>query len=256
MKKRLFLIITTMLCMLFVACQTTEETTIERTFIAGYEIGAGEEESEQKSARILMNLMSDGTAQFYVGTLENGNHSTEKYDGTYTLGENKEYDETISFSCTYAEGKIMETTDAVIIDDIFESPFYLFGEMTENEIKFYETSPTSMDGDVYVGYLTKTSGMGAMAYAYALCLKEDNTFDVSIMQMASVMHVWGATNGTYVINGENITFTYDILTTEGEVVSEDEIAEGVDYSSTTLSTAFNIQQATMRASNAPFIKVK
>ena len=256
MKRLSFLIVATMLCMLLVACQTTEEVTIERTFLAGYEVGAGEEESEQKSARVLMNLMSDGTVEWYVGTVEQGQHNTAKYQGTYTLGENEEYDETISFSCTYAEGKTIETVDVVIIDSIFESPFYLFEKMTDNKIKFYETAPASMDGDVYVGYLTKTSGMGAMAYAYALCLKEDNTFDVSIMQMASVMHVWGATNGTYIVNGEDITFTYDILTTEGEIVAEDEIAEGVDYSNTTLSTAFNIQQATMCASNAPFIKVK
>ena len=256
MKRLSFLIVATMLCMLLVACQTTEEVTIERTFLAGYEVGAGEEESEQKSTRVLMNLMSDGTVEWYIGILEDGQHSTAKYQGTYILGENEEYDETISFSCTYAEGKIIETVDAIIIDSIFESPFYLFGETTENKIKFYETSPASMDGDVYVGYLTKTSGMGAMAYAYALCLKEDNTFDVSIMQMASVMHVWGKTSGSYTIDGENITFTYDILTTDGEIVAEDEIAEGVGYSNTTLSTAFNIQQATMRASNAPFIKVK
>ena len=256
MKRLSFLIVATMLCMLLVACQTTEEVTIERTFLAGYEVGAGEEESEQKSARVLMNLMSDGTVQFYVGTLENGKHSTEKYDGTYILGENEEYDETISFTCTYAEGKTIEMVDAVIIDSIFESQFYLFSNLTDNEIKFYETAPASMDGDVYVGYLTKTSGMGAMAYAYALCLKENNTFDVSIMQMASVMHVWGATNGTYVVDGENITFTYDILTTEGEIVAENEVAEGTEYSDTTLLAGFNIQQATMRASNAPFIKVK
>ena len=256
MKKGVVLFVATMMCMLFVACQTTEKTSIERTFLAGYEVGVGEEESEQKSARVLMNLMSDGTVEWYVGIVEHGQHSTEKYTGTYTLGENEEYDETISFSCTYAEGKTIETEDTVIIDDIFESPFYLFGEITENEIKFYETSPASMDGDVYVGYMTKTGGMGAMVYAYSLCLKEDNTFEVSIMQMASVMHVWGSTSGTYAIDGENIIFTYDILTTEGEIVAENEVAEGIEYSDTTFLAGFNIQQATMRASNAPFIKVK
>ena len=251
MKKWLLLIVATMMCMVLVACQTTEETSIERTFLAGYEVG----ESEKKSARILMNLKSDGTAEWYVGIVEQGQHHTELYQGTYTLGENEEYDETISFACTYADGKIIETKEAVIIDNIFETPFYLFGEM-ENKIKFYETAPASMDGDVYVGYLTKTSGMGAMTYAYSLCLKEDSSFDVSIMQMASVMHVWGSTGGTYIIDGETITFTYDILTTEGEIVAEGEIAEGVNYSSTTFSTAFNIQQSSMRASDAVFIRIK
>ena len=148
MKRLSFLIVATMLCMLLVACQTTEEVTIERTFLAGYEVGAGEEESEQKSARVLMNLMSDGTVEWYVGTVEQGQHNTIKYYGTYTLGENEEYDEIISFSCTYAEGKTIETVDAVIIDSIFESQFYLFGNLTDNEIKFYETTPSIEAGAV------------------------------------------------------------------------------------------------------------
>lgn len=256
MKKNLFIILAACMCFLLAGCQKEEAPTVVRTFIAGYEVGADDAAAaKQASCRVLMNLMSDGTAAFYVGTIENGVHSTAKYDGTYTLGENEEYDETISFSYAYEEGKSTEVTDAVILDDIFEAQFYLLGEMTANEIKFYETTPASMDGDVYVGYLTKTGGMGAMVYAYSLCLKEDNTFDVSIMQMASVMHVWGATSGTYAVDGENITFTYDILTTEGEIVAEDQVAEGTGYSDTTLQTAFNIQQATMRASSAPFIKV-
>lgn len=259
MKKFLSILLTAGMCFLLVGCQKEEQktdVTVARTFIAGYEVGGEEEGSGQASCRVLVNLMSDGTAEFYVGTLDNGKHSTATYNGTYTFGENKEYDETISFSYTYGEDKTAKVTDAVIVDDIFEAQFYLLDEMTTNEIKFYETTPASTDGDVYVGYMTKTGGMGAMVYAYSLCLKDDNTFDVSIMQMASVMHVWGGTDGTYTVNGENITFTYDILTTEGELVAENQIAEGSGYSDTTLSTAFNIEQATMRASNAPFIRVK
>ena len=227
------------------------EPTALRSFIAGYE-----DETAGVSARVLMNLMSDGTAEFYVGALKNGEHSTAKYTGTYTIGENDEFDETISVSYTYGEGKTAEITDAVIIDSIFEMPFYLLDEMTASEIKFYESAPASMDGDVYVGYLTKTGGMGPMVYAYALCLRNDMTFDVSIMQMASVMHVFGGTNGTYAVDGENITFTYDILTTDGEVVSADETAEGTEYTDNTLSVGFNIQQAAMRASASAFIRVK
>lgn len=228
-------------------CQAEEQqdNEIARTFIAGYE-----DEAAGLSARVLVNLRSDGTAEFHVGTLKNGEHSTEAYEGTYTLGENDEFDETISLSYPQVEIK-----DAVIIDGIFEMPFYLDGSMTAGAISFYESAPASMDGDVYVGYLTKNGGMGPMVYAYALCLKEDQTFDVSIMQMASVMHVWGGTNGTYTVDGENITFTYDIRSTEGEVIAADDIAEGTEYSETQLSVGFNIAQDTMRASAAPFIKV-
>ena len=138
----------------------------------------------------------------------------------------------------------------------FEMPFYFVDEVTENAVSFYETAPASMDGDVYIGYKTKVSGMGPMVYAYALCMKDDGKFDVSIMQMASVMHVWGATSGTYAVDGENVTFTYDIRTAEGELVYADEIAEGTGYSDIALMTAFNIEQTSMRATAAPFIKIK
>ena len=245
MKKILAMILAAVMVLSMWGCQA-EEITVVRSFIAGYE-----DEAVNLSARVLVNLLSDGSAEFYVGTIQNGEHTTAKYDGTYTLGENEEFDETISL--TYTHG---EVTDAVIIDGIFEMPFYLADSMTAGSINFYESAPASMDGDVYVGYLTKTGGMGAMVYAYALCLREDMTFDVSIMQMASVMHVWGGTGGTYTVDGENITFTYDILSTEGEIVAEDDVAEGTGYTDTTLSVGFNISQATMRASASPFIRVK
>lgn len=258
MKKILSILLSAGMCFSLVGCNSAEEqsqVTVERTFLAGYEIG--DEESEDKSScRVLMNLMSDGTAEFYVGTLENGEHSTAEYSGTYTLGENAEYDETISFSYTYGDGEATEVSDAVILDDIFEAEFYLLDEITPNEIKFYETKPAAMDGDVYVGYLTKTGGMGAMAYAYSLCMREDGTFDVSIMQLASVMHVWGGTSGTYTADGENVTFTYDVLSTEGEVVTEDFVSEGKEYSENGISVGFNISQSVMVASDAPFIRVK
>ena len=255
MKKLVLFLLAAMMTLSLCACQKEEPVTVSRSFIAGY--GSAEEDGSTTSGgRVLLNLLSDGTAEFYVGTLEDGVHTTAQYSGTYTLGENDEFDETISVSYSYGENENAEIKESVIIDGIFEMPFYFIDEMTENEISFYETSPASMDGDVYVGYMTKVGGMGAMVYAYSLCLKDDNSFDVSIMQMASVMHVWGATDGTYTVDGENITFTYDIRTTEGEVVSTDEISEGMGYSDTTLMTAFNIQQATMRASTAPFIKVK
>lgn len=244
MKKTLALLLAAIMVLSLWGCQA-EESGAVRSFVAGYEDEAG-----GFSGRVLLNLMSDGTAQFYVGTIRNGEHSTAQYDGTYTLGENAEFDETISLSCTHGE-----VTDAVIIDSIFEMPFCLAEGMDPAELKFYETSPASMDGEIYVGYLTKNGGMGSMVYAYSLCLRDDRTFDVSIMQMASVMHVFGGTGGTYTLDGENITFTYDILSTEGEVVAADDITAGTGYNGTTLSVGFNIAQATMRASDAPFIKV-
>lgn len=247
MKKILVIALAAVMVFTMLGCQAEQPSGSEivRTFMAGYE-----DEAAGLSARVLVNLLGDGTAEIYVGTLENGEHSTEQYDGTYTLGENDEYDETISLSYPYGE-----ISDAVIIDGIFEMPFQLAGSMTAGAISFYESAPASMDGDVYVGYLTKTGGMGAMVYAYALCLREDMTFDVSIMQLASVMHVWGGTGGTYTVDGENITFTYDILSTEGEIVAEDDITQGTGYTDTTLSVGFNISQATMRASASPFIRV-
>ena len=247
MKNILVIALAAVMVFTMFGCQAEQQpgSDVVRTFIAGYE-----DDAAGLSARVLVNLLADGTADIYVGTMKNGEHNTQQYDGTYTLGENEEFDETISL--TYTHG---EVTDAVIIDGIFEMPFYLAESMTAGAINFYESAPASMDGDVYVGYLTKTGGMGAMVYAYALCLKDDMSFDVSIMQMASVMHVWGGTGGTYTVDGENITFTYDILSTEGEVIAADDIAEGTGYSDTTLSVGFNISQATMRASASPFIRV-
>ena len=255
MKKIVSLLLAVTLMLSLCACQKEEAVTISRSFIAGYGTVA-EDGSTITGGRVLLNLLSDGTADFYIGMLEDSIHSTMQYSGTYTLGENDDFDETISISYNYGENESNEIKDAVIIDGIFEMPFYFMDEITEKPISFYETAPASMDGEVYVGYMTKVGGMGPMVYAYSLCLKDSGKFDVSIMQMASVMHVWGATDGTYAVDGENITFTYDIRTTEGELVSADEIAEGSGYSDNALLTAFNIEQASMKASASPFIKVK
>lgn len=252
MKNILSLLWVTSMLFALMGCGATQtEPNIHRSFLAGYQ-----EESTGRSSRILLNLLDDGTAEFYVGQLNNGSHSMESYTGTYTLGENDSFDETISLNDTSENGIMILTKDAAIVDAIFEMEISL-PEMAEPiTMKFYETAPVNMEGEVYVGYLTKSSGMGPMVYAYALSLQDDATFDVSIMQMAAVMHVFGSTQGTYAVNGQDITFTYDILTDEGEVVSANETAVGTGFDGTTLTTAFNIQQATMRASDAPFIKVK
>lgn len=256
MKKLFALIMTAVMAFTMVACGSEEsvEPEVTRSFIAGYNDEKTDESIE--GGRVLVNLMSDGTADFYVATIADGVHSTQHYTGSYSLGENEEYDETISISYSYNGTETAEIKEAVIIDGIFEMPFFFIDKMTDNAVGFYETSPADMDGDVFIGYMTKVSGMGPMVYAYSLCLKDDGNFDVSIMQMASVMHVWGNSEGTYTVDGADMEFTYDIRTSDGEVVMEDDISVGTDYNGTVLKTAFNIQQSGMRASAAPFIKVK
>ena len=228
------------MCLAVTSCEKNDAVTVTRSFVAGYEqtvaMGAN---PMQMSGRVLMNLKSDGTLDLYVGFDCMGSHETALYTGTYTLGESET--ETV--------------TDAVIIDGIFETPFFMIASMTSNAIKFYETAPIPTDGEVYVGYMTKTGGMGAMVYAYALNLEEDGAFDVSIMQMASVMHVWGATGGTYTVDGTNVTFTYDVVDDVGEVVTADFTAEGTDFTDKGLSVGFNIAQASTRASAASFLRV-
>lgn len=244
------------MCLAATSCEKTDAVTVTRSFVAGYEqtIPMGETPM-QMSGRVLMNLKSDGTLDLYVGFECMGSFETAQYSGTYTLGENEEFDETISFNYTHGEGEVETVTDAVILDGIFETPFFMIASMTSGAIKFYETAPVATDGDVYVGYMTKSGGMGAMVYAYILNMKDDGTFDVSIMQMASVMHVWGATGGTYTVDGTNVTFTYDVVDDVGEVVSTGFTAEGTDFTDKGLSVGFNIAQASTRASAASFLRV-
>ena len=243
-------------CLFTVSCGE-KPVTVTRSFIGGYEqtVNMGGNESGM-SGRVLMNLKSDGTADIYVSLVAMGKTTTAQYSGTYSFGENEEFDETITLNYTYGEGQSAEIKDAVLIDSVFESPFYMVASMTSAPIRFYETAPASVDGDVYVGYLTKTGGMGSMVYAYSVCLKADNTFSVSIMQLASVMHVWGESVGTYAIDGDKITFTYGVSDGEGGIAAEDFVSEGVGYSAEGFEVGFNIGQTNVRASNAVFIKVK
>ncbi len=244
-------------CLFSVSCGK-EDVTVSRSFVAGYErtVSMGDAE-KQMSGRVLMNLMSDGTLDIYVGLNAMGSHETAHYQGTYTLGENEEFDETISLTYTYAEGKTETVSDAVIIDGIFETPFYMIASMTSNEIKFYETAPVSTDGDIYIGYMTKTTGgMGAMVYAYALTMREDSTFDVSIMQMAAVMHAWDLSTGTYTVDGDKVAFTYDVMDGEGAVLTAGYTSEGTSFTENGLSAGFNLAQTTVRAASSEFIRVK
>ncbi len=243
-------------CMLTVSCGE-KAPTVSRTFIAGYEntVSMGGNESTT-SGRALINLMSDGTADIYVAMLAMGQNANAHYTGTYSFGENADFDETLTLSYTYGEGQSAEIKEVVLVDGMFETPFYMVASMTSTPVRFYETAPADIDGSVYAGYLTKTGGMGNMVYAYSVCLKPDNTFKVSIMQLASVMHVWGESTGTYAVDGDKITFTYDVSDGEGGIVAEDFVSEGANYTEGGFECGFNIGQAGMKAANAPFIKIK
>ena len=260
MKKLLALLLGAMMllsCAVCTSCGGAEpETNVARSFIAGYEnivdMGGG---STTMNGRVLLNLLKDGTLEAYVGLDAMGSVHTAKYTGTYTIGENAEFDETISFSYNCGE-ETAEASELVIIDGVFETPFHMIMSMTSNKLKFYETAPARIDGNVYVGYLTKSSGMGDMVYAYALNLKDDGKFDVSITQMAAVMHVWGYQNGTYTVDGTNASFTYHVTDGEGGIVTKNFVSNGTDLTENGLMAGFNIAQSTMAAAPAPFIRVK
>jgi hypothetical protein len=258
-----------MMCLFAVSCNKEDDgngsdtvaqtepqgPAVTRCFVAGYEQAAGEQIAKL-SGRVLMNLWNDGKMDIYVGTSDDNGYKTAHYTGTYSFGENAEFDETISFTYSYGEGQSATVTDEVILDGIFETPFYIGSAMTAGDVKFYETAPASTDGDVYVGYLTKSGGMGSMVYAYALCMRDDGTFDVSIMQLARVMHVWGLSEGTYVADGDKLTFTYDVSDGEGGIAKEDYTTTGTDYTENSLMVGFNIAQTSVSASPASFIRVK
>ncbi len=252
MKKMMsvILVMATLCLMLFSVSCGGEKVTVLRSFIGGT-VEDGDSESSVGApcgTRAVLNLMSDGTAEIYYGKMNDQTpHTTAQWKGTYTLGENEEFDETITI--TLDTGKIAD--NAVIIDSVFEATLPEGGNM-----KLYETAPVSMDGDLYVGYLSKASGMGAMVYAYALTMREDGTFDVSIMQMATVMHVWDKSSGTYTVNMTDVTFTYDVMDGEGAVAEAGYVSEGSLFRDNSLYVGFNIAQTAMRASNAGFIRVK
>ncbi len=244
-------------CLFFASCANGEDgVTVTRSFVAGYEKAVAMGGSEtQMSGRVLMNLMSDGTLDVYVGFVGMGAHETAHYTGTYTLGENDEFDETVTF--TYTDGAELSETvsEATIIGGVFETPFHMISSMTSNAIRFYETAPVSVEGELYIGYMTKASGMGAMVYAYVLNTEDDGTFGVSIMQKATVMHVWDRSEGTYTAEGDKLSFHYDVMDGEGTVATADYTTEGTRLNDYQLSLGFNIAQTTVRAADAIFIKV-
>ncbi len=235
-----------------VSCGKEEENeaTVTRSFVFGNdikEVSADNPSSGENtmSERAILNLLSDGSFILYRSELNNDKLTEDpQQKGTYTLGENAEFDETITL--TFANGDTLK--DAVIIDGIFEAE-------SIGMAKFYETAPVSVNGDVYVGYLTKTTGMGNMVYAYAIAMRDDNTFDLSIMQMATGMHIWDKTSGTYTKDGDKITFSYSVMDGEGGVIAENFESEGTITGSHTFSCGFNVGQTGMRASDAAFVSM-
>lgn len=256
------------LCLFCSSCgeKPDDTPTPTRTFVAGYshtiamdvtsvEVSAMGDTPRELSARVLVSLMSDGSAEIYVGFIGMGEHKTAHYTGTYSLGENDEHDETITLSYEYSEGSSATIESAIILDGKFSSEFYVITAMTSEKLDFYEISPILPSGDSYVGFLAKSGGMGQMIYAYCLNLEDDGSFTVSILQQATVMHLAGEEHGTYTIDGDTITFTYDVIDEEGEVIAPDRVSNGSNYSDRGLSVGFNIGQAAVSASAADFIKI-
>lgn len=280
MKRFLALLLATvlMLCCLFaVGCQKPEEPEVPtptpgggdpeegdkpdpltpRFFLAGYDrlIPQGDA-SVSVNGRLLLSMNSDGTLDVYTTTQSGETHKKAHYTGTYSFGVNDENDETLTFSYTH-DGTTETVTEAVIIDGVFSTPFYLIDSMTPSDVKFYEATPTALDGEAYLGYMTKDAGaMGRLACLYALNLKADGTFNVSIMYLSAVMHVFGESTGTYTVEGDKITLTYDLSDGEGGVAAEDFVSEGTKNADGTISTSFNIAISSPRAAEAIFIKIK
>ena len=234
-----------------------------RTFIAGYErLIPKDGATVTMNYRVLLCMNSDGTMDAYVSFLGDGEAKTAQYTGTYSFGVNDENDETLTFS--YKHGDTTETvTEAVIVDGLFTTTFYLIDAMSPTDVKFYETANTAMDGETYIGYLAKYgTGMGNLVYSYVLNLKDDGTFNVSILYMAAAMHVIGESTGTYTVEGDKITFTYALGDGEGGVVIQDGAplndytSEGTKNADGTISTSFNIALPSPRASAALFLKLK
>jgi hypothetical protein len=74
--------------------------------------------------------------------------------------------------------------------------------------------------------------------------------------VAFAMHVIGESTGTYTVDGDNITFTYDLGDGEGGIVQEDYTSEGTKNADGTITTSFNIAIPSPRASAALFLKLK
>ena len=214
----LFALVLIAACISCASCgeKPDDKPTPTRTFAASYShtVSAMGDTPLELSARVLISLMSDGNAEIYVGFIGMGEHKTAHYTGTYTLGENDEHDETITLSYKYSESDTATIDSAVIIDGKFSSEFYIIPSMTSEELDFYEIAPITPSGNSYVGFLSKTGGMGQMIYAYCLNLESDGTFTVSILQQATVMHVTGTEKGTYTSDGDTVTFTYDVIDEE------------------------------------------
>lgn len=231
----------------------------EHTYVAAYSktVNMGETEITMEG-RVLINLTNDGKAEIYVGLDSMGGYSTAKYDGTWSMTQNEEFDDVLTVEYNYSETESAKIDAVTVIDSTFEAPVYMVASMSSDDLTFYEIDPVTMgSGEGYVGVMKKaTGGMGDMLYTYYLEMNADGTFTVSIFQRAAVMNIRGTESGTYTKDGENISFTYDVSDGEGGVAAEDFVSAGTVVSENIISVGFNIGQASMASSNANFYKVK
>ncbi len=263
MKKILSLVLVAFMlfaCFALTSCNDDQVSVkTEHTYVAAYSktVTMGETEITMEG-RVLINLTNDGKAEIYVGLNSMGGYSTAKYDGTWSMATNEEFDDVLTVEYNYSETESAKIDAVTVIDSTFEAPMYMVASMSSDDLTFYELDPVTMgNGDGYVGVLKKTTGgMGDMLYTYYLEMNEDGTFTTSIFQRAVVMNIKGTQSGTYTKDGENISFTYDVSDGEGGIATEDFVSTGTVVSENLISVGFNIGQTSMASSNANFYKVK
>lgn len=210
---------------------------------------------------VLLNLCNDNTADIYVATDGMGGYSNAAYSGTYSYTQDDMFRNVLHLTYNYTVSGSTEeqsaTIDATITDFEFSAKMFMVASMSSDELDFYEIDPVTVgDGDGFVGFLSKTGGMGQMYYVYYLEMNDDGTFFVSIMQHAAVMHIVGTERGTYTVEGTTITFTYDVIEEDDIIAAEDYVSTGTDFSENSFSAGFNIGQAVSAASPAFFLRVR
>lgn len=222
---------------------------------------------KQTVAYLLLNCISDGSAELYVSSLTDGVYGGAHYTGSWQAGENSEGDDILSFTYAYgeSEGQTATVTDAVLLDGAFSAKdLYVSDTVPSAALTFYEMAPAVLEGTSYIGYLSKSVSMGTFVYGYVVNLKDDGTFTASVLQNTPFgAAIKGQENGTYTLSGTEITLVYDVLDDadgDGLVESVLEGGEGytsslTDYSETGFTGGIYIGQVSMAVSPAQFIRI-
>jgi hypothetical protein len=251
------------LSLTFIACGKSvscgaeeDDVTVINSYVANYTKG-------DVSVDVVLNCVSDGSADVYVAYVDNNELKGTHYKGTWQSGENSDGDDTISF--TYNNNsKDISVSDATVLVGVFTAEnIYLSETYSSVTVTFYQTASIELSGTSYVGYLKKNSGMGEMVYAYILNLESDNTFSVSVLQNTPYGNATGVERGTYAVSGDEITFTYDVLDDDdddgtADVILEDGkgyVSKGTSYSENGFSVGLQIGQVNAKASSAQFVKI-